>query len=269
MAVSGELAAQLACLAPREVLKKALTEGLTAWKNGKIPPGETVPLGELARDGTWSYASAIAQQLAATYGWDAATVAHEIISIMPQAVAWDVRGVAAHLGTLALPLVVTAPTPGWLTLTLTDQAIAHWLTGLLSLAAGVATLPLAAGPSPEQRGHWPLCDRLQLSLPLLLQWSHARCWTRGAGGEGAVGRSPLTVASPRWTATAPRPCHDLLAQVIRTVDRLAAVPTGGKPWLRQGYMLAQAVYDFEAAVPQGAIAGLAAPAQVAVESTLT
>lgn len=158
---------------------------------------------------------------------------------------------------------------GWMTLTLTPVGIIQWL----QQAAAIAAAPLAveqALPIPSlqtQPYHHPLSQRLQISLPLLLQFCHCWCcnWLShlvsppSTPSTEAKLAATLALALPFSEAEKPYPLRTygtLLPTVIQVTDRLAQGAISSEGCLKQAGTLAEAVYTFQAAVPIAQISRL-------------
>ncbi|MEM1308351.1 MAG: hypothetical protein AAGF98_02425 [Cyanobacteria bacterium P01_H01_bin.153] len=217
---------------------------------------------KVTEDGSYCYKSAIAHQLAATRVQDAATLAQHLADGMAAYVG-DVGGSAPGQDDFA---AITAdlrvqPTPqGGLVLTLSPLGLAAWQQEWLQSSlppTDMADEAAAAIAQLVNRGNWPLGDRLQLSLPMLLQWAYGRCHT----WQQALERSPTnsqpqavgaSMSRPLIDAMASSPAgmdgaltHQLLPAVMQGLDQMAAHAGAPQVCLRQGYRLAEHVYHID------------------------
>lgn len=248
MTVKTPLTGELEQLSLRILLQKALSRYLSIALPEPLGAEERVALSQLqvTDEFQYQYVSAIAHQLAATQGTTAANLAPQLAAGMT---AYFAPPIGPAGGAAIASGLQVQPTPtGWLILTLSAAGLAAWLQNWQ--ASPLLTLDPAAGsvtPLAPLAGHWPLCERLQLSLPMLLQWAYARCqtWQQALGeGRGDERRSRLP-AGP--LSDLPEITRVLLPTSIQGLDQIAA--RGGAPqvWVRQGYGLAAQVYRCEAA----------------------
>lgn len=161
---------------------------------------------------------------------------------------------------LAANMHIVATPQGWLTLTLSDVGISTWLALIADRIPQGAhdRFPSRFGqpptPPPSNR---VLCDRLRLSLPALLTWTHERCaiklremeiLDRQENSASSLGRqSSFTNVAAYGAPTASAPHIPLLKSAIHATDSLAVRPLQAQTWWRQGYALSDAAYRFDAA----------------------
>jgi len=232
---SPAIEAWLVTVSPKTRLQSILARSCPAGRDRG--GARAIPLSDLqiGATGAYQYQSAIAHPLAAAQGQPVFPVA--------QAIA---QHLTAHGSTipdiLATGLVVRALPTGSLELTLAPEGVAGWWRqcgpGTWPAVTPVMAMADPSGPSP---GQWPLSERLQVSLPTLLQWAYSRC-RRWLAAE------PSTAALP---SVAPLPRLDPLTATLQPVlmrcwDDLATQAQAPKRWQRSGYALAQAIYTLEA-----------------------
>ncbi|MEM7648375.1 MAG: hypothetical protein AAF283_04315 [Cyanobacteria bacterium P01_A01_bin.70] len=127
--------------------------------------------------------------------------------------------------------------------TLSSEGLQGWLQQWLQ--SSMPALLTAEEALPAQgSGHWPLCDRLQLSLSMLLQWADARCQQWQAEWASPVPSSAMVrvavdplVVDAVWIF--------LLPTVMHSLDQLAAGPLTRQLGQRVGYRLATRVYELD------------------------
>ncbi|MEL6383081.1 MAG: hypothetical protein AAFQ89_11640 [Cyanobacteria bacterium J06626_18] len=262
---SGDLSDTLAQIAAKSVLKKTLLDKKeAAYERLPLLPG-TFPL--TASSGEkypLVYRSAIALEQVALSTIDAEALAQQWVEVLMERD--DLAGAAPPA--IAIPWIVDADAQGWLVISLTDAWISRWLQVLHSrsrvyLAGMRNTDSSLASPDLGTVLHTlsrrPLCTQLALSLPMLLQFTHACCcyWLseRCASGpptQNSIGDSPVVEApeiSGEWSSQSPGACHELLRAIAQALDIMAEQRGDRATCLRQGYRLAEAVYTFQAAIP--------------------
>lgn len=270
----------------KAVLKKILleifieiTKTTDASADQKILAGRGFPLGGVISSAErFGYPSAIATRLAAQKSQNAILLAHYLAELFQNYFCHSANELEATERAIAQNLQVTANDRGWLTMTLADQGIIAWLNLLKSVE-----LPAPAHQdwqyslSRLQKHHFPLCDRLKLSLPALLGWADARCGTLITQAKQTKGANchppepPLALSANRnchWTSQAPPACHDLLKAVIQAIDGWADKSGTGAAALQQGYAVAAAVYAFDAAMPIATVKTRSPLIQATIWSTL-
>jgi hypothetical protein len=228
--------AWLVTVSPKTRLQTLLARSCPAGGDRGWPT--PIPLSDLhiRATGVYQYRSAIAYPVAAAQGQPVFPVAQAIAQQFTAQGRTIPDILATALGVQALPT-------GSLELTLAPVAVAGWWR-----QCGQGTWPAAtpAMAMPDHllssQGHWPLGDRLQVSLPTLLQWAYSRC-------QRWLEEADLTTAAP--TPVAPTPPLDPLTAALQPVlmgcwDDLATQAQEPKRWQRSGYALAQAIYALEA-----------------------
>ncbi|MEM1291066.1 MAG: hypothetical protein AAGH67_06320 [Cyanobacteria bacterium P01_H01_bin.162] len=286
MKLSDDVVNWVANLAPRILLQKALLYNLTATADFQASLIKSFPLSGLIVPVPvgYQYQSAIAHSLAATDTRDADTLAHHLAQAIAGSISTQSGGDSSAVVTLMRGLQLQATGQGYLLITLAPEAIAGWLQHVHDAPA--PTVIRAIGDEPRatlEIGSWPLCDRLHLSLPMLLQWAYSRCATwlgqlasldadiktnywslhRLMATESFRGHSRNS-SSTHDTLTG----HLLLPTLMRALDQMATRPQV-KTGLGQGYAIAAAIYEFDAATPLGRFQHLSVPARVNHWSTLT
>ncbi|NEQ44797.1 MAG: hypothetical protein F6K00_15030 [Leptolyngbya sp. SIOISBB] len=235
----------LARNSPKQLLQKALLATLkkTLTSLPWSPDFCTLSLSDLqvVAGRHWQYESAIAHPLAAMLGTDATTLAPRLATEMTAGLAHQ------NPAAIATGLQSEVNSADRLTFILSSEGLQGWLHHWLhSSLPALLTVEEEPQPHSEARsGNWPLCDRLQLSLPMLLQWADTRCqqWQAECspmGQSSAMARSavdPLVVDAV-WTF--------LLPAVMHGLDQLAAGPLTSKTGQRVGYRLAVRVYELDA-----------------------
>ncbi|NER82989.1 MAG: hypothetical protein F6K42_26225 [Leptolyngbya sp. SIO1D8] len=274
-------------LSVKTVLKKSLFNTTEA----AIPnfPGNLAkfPLTTSSRHASICYRSAIALKLAASEPSKAKAIANQFIEVTK---GWeDVKFFPE------VPKAITntpqgrlqADAQGWITLTLSEAGIAAWLQGLndFPLARELEQIGSVGSPQMDRLRSLPLCSRLQLSLPLLLQFGHVRCcaWLRyrdetdhrvssdqrGVDDEGddqSLAWRELPATQWGWSDKSPSACYQLLQAIVQAVDTMADQSGEPTTCLRQGYVLVEAIYAFQSAIPLGTIYDLPAEIQVSIWS---
>jgi len=242
------LTTELATVSLRMLLQKSLSHYLHTQGAKARFDREAVPLSSLQVSGEldYQYESAIAHALAATDALEAVTLAPQLAADLMAAFA-EADQATSLVGAIATGLRVHATPQGWLTLTVLPAGLTawrqHWLQAPLPALAGAG----AISAMPDLKGHWPLCDRLQLSLPMVLQWAHVRCqtWQQQLADHRAT-KPPLTAP---WVTDEVLPGRlrvDLLPAVIQALDQMAARAGETPACIRQGYVLAEQVYRYDA-----------------------
>lgn len=228
-------------IAPKILLQKALLPSLPI--EFAPPPGRAASglLNDLKMPPArpYQYESAIAHQLAAPHRQAAVTLAAQLAPRLTAA--WA----DGSTDEIAAGLVAQATSGGWLTFSLSSVSVATWLGRWLDYELP-PTLPTPSVMSANP-GQWPLCDRLRLSLPMVLQWAHARCqsWQEddlasSVGAIAGVGR-PAPISDDLGDFST-----QLVTTVMRGLDWLAT--RSGQPQTAQqvSYLMAQTIYDLEA-----------------------
>lgn len=241
----------------REMLKRSLINGFDIAVPDLLPMPDPLPLGQVTWiDGTpgqCRYPSAIAHRIAARQGQDAMAVAHQLARGLAGN-SWPRCRLSQGEGEIPLDQVSVQVTPqGWLLFTLSSLAIARWQQHWhrFTVPSGMPITALQQSPAlaGAKRGAFPLCDRLSLSLPMLLQWAYGRCgrWLE-TGDAGLVGDGEKTGAPPAIAAVEDSAVclHRLLPVVIAAIDQVAAHRGRIETGLRQGYAIAAAIYDVDA-----------------------
>jgi hypothetical protein len=261
------------------MLQKILVEHLSSAAIAAEMAGRNFPLSYLSTHEGVTYTSAIAPMIDAHQSQEAVTLANQLAIRLRSSLRDATKQAQTGSRAIADYLQVEANHRGWLKLTLAEPGIAVWLDSLQSINTSKLTevsvaplLPLLA----VKRSSFPLCDRLQLSLPMLLKWAYARCHTLIETAQPLVSsaawptnRTALAHQSwQSWTNESPAPCHELLKAAIQVADYLAAQPADDKTFLNQGYALASAMYRFDAALPTVTIRRQNPAIQVAMCSTL-
>ena len=230
---------------PKRLLQAALCNALqnvvTGWP--KSLDFATLSLSDLQVTvaGHWQYESAIAQQLAARLPADTRMLGPQLAA---EITAWSAPAAPV---TIATGLKATVNSAGRLTFTLSSEGrqawLQHWLQSPWPEMLLVPETPPAHSESCA--GEWPLCDRLQLSLPMLLQWADVRCQRWQA--DWSPNTKPPVIVIPE---TAPQRVDVmltfLLPTVMRGLDQLANDSSAAKTGKRVGYCLAVRVYELEA-----------------------
>ncbi|MEM6434786.1 MAG: hypothetical protein AAF773_13190 [Cyanobacteria bacterium P01_D01_bin.115] len=284
MKLSDDVVNWVANLAPRILLQKALLYNLTATADFQSSLIKSFPLSGLIVPVPvgYQYQSAIAHSLTATDTRDAATLAHHLAQAIAQSISPQSGSDRSAVAILMPGLQLQVTRQGYLLITLAPAAIAHWLQHVgnapappVIRAEGCAPLPVLGG------GSWPLCDRLHLSLPMLLQWAYSRCATfLGQLVSAGVDINPnqTTHQSPAIDLTRVH-SHNLFAThdtwtghllwptLMRALDQMATRPQV-KTALGQGYAIAAAVYQFDAAIRLSHLPTLPEPEQLHHGSTL-
>ena len=263
MKLSDDVVNWVANLAPRILLQKALLCNLTPTADFQTSLIKSFPLSGLVIPVPvgYQYQSAIAHSLAATDTRNAATLAHQLAQAIAQSLSIQSGSDQSVTPAITRDLQLQATEQGYLLITLSPAAIIGWLQHAIDAPA--PTVIRAVGDEPratlEDRS-WPLCDRLHLSLPMLLQWAYSRCatwlgqlasldadintndWeTHGHQGTDLI-RSCRSNALPTHDTLTE---HLLLPTLMRALDQMATRPQV-KTGLGQGYAIAAAVYQFDA-----------------------
>lgn len=237
------------------------------------PPVDNFPLGDLSIDSGMKYSSPIALLLAARSSQDSATLAHCLKQKLQSALHSTQRCVDEAVLQLAHELSVAVDNQDWLTVTVSEQGLARWLWEFTAMPVAPKSLPHSATLSaPNLQTSFPLCDRLQLSLRMLLQWAYIRCdrWLRAINvalqqrADERFSVKPLkSFSQSRWGLNdCPLAAQALLYELVKVLDHISDHPQDIKNGLRQGYTLAAAVYAFDAAMPLAAVARWPQSAQV-------
>lgn len=258
--VLGNFTDTLTQIAVKAVLKKTLFNQTQFIGQGSPTTAQEVALTAVGGDTLLSYRSAIARQLSSDSLETATTLAQTLVERFAQTCQDSPSPAAMPLGAIADDWICQVQDSGWMTCTLSDPGIATWLAHLSELTVPPPPPAAAAPPWPESWPQWPLCAQLHLSLPMVLHFEHARCaaWIR----QG-------TVAPPwGWTRQSPPPCHDLLRAIAHALDTMADQQGEPKTCLRQGYLLAEAVYAFQAALPYATLSTYSAPVQSTIWTLL-
>ena len=285
MKLSDDVVNWVANLAPRILLQKALLYNLTATADFQTSLIKSFPLSGLIVPVPvgYQYQSAIAHSLATIDTRDAVTLAHQLADQISQNISSQSGDDRSGTPAITRGLQLQATRQGYLLITLSPAAIAGWLQHLQEAPA--PTVIRAIGDEPRatlEGGSWPLCDRLHLSLPMLLQWAYRRCaiWLDQLASLDA--NIKTNDWKPHWHPTTDltrshsrnsSSTHDtltghlLLPTLMRALDQMATrqqVKTG----LGQGYAIAAAVYQFDAETPLGHLQHLSVQARVNHWSTL-
>ncbi|MGD1931868.1 MAG: hypothetical protein ACFB12_23475 [Leptolyngbyaceae cyanobacterium] len=284
MKLSDDVVNWVANLAPRILLQKALLYNLTATADFQTSLIESFPLSGLIVPVPvgYQYQSAIAHSLTATDTRDAATLAHHLAQAIAQSISTQSGGDRSAVAILMPGLQLQATRQGYLLITLAPEAITHWLQHVgnapappMICAEGCEPLPISGG------GSWPLCDRLHLSLPMLLQWAYSRCatWLGQLASPDAdikpnqTTRRPPAIDFTRVHSHNSFSTHDTLTghllwpTLMRALDQMAARPQV-KTGLGQGYAIAAAVYQFDAETRLSHLPTLLEPERLHHGSTL-
>ena len=279
-------------IAIKAVSKRLLFDALKASIASTPVTLANFPIAALKGNWPITYRCAIALKLAASESIAASTIANQLVEVIRGQ--QDVKffpGVSGQFLS-ALPWVVHADDQGWILLTLCDQGIADWLAYLNELtlfpssnqseqseqsAPNETNIPNQSGAAfrTEAFPRGLLCSQLQLSLPMLLQFGHARCcaWLRHAD-PASYREQPLPFTSEQppvgipwgWSSDSPIPCHTLLCAIVQVLDTLADRRGDRTTCLRQGYVLVEAIYTFQAMMPLGTIHTLPTTDQIAIWS---
>ena len=284
MKLSDDVVNWVANLAPRILLQKALLYNLTATADFQTSLIKSFPLSGLIVPVPvgYQYQSAIAHSLAATDTRDAATLAHHLAQAIARRISTQSGGDSSAVAILMPGLQLQVTRQGYLLITLAPEAISGWLQHVHDAPA----LPMICTEGCEPLlvstgGSWPLCDRLHLSLPMLLQWAYSRCatWLGQLVSKDAdinpnqTTHQPPAIYLPRVHSRNLFSTHDTLTghllwpTLMRALDQMATrqqVKTG----LGQGYAIAAAVYQFDAAIRLSHLPTLPEPEQLHHRSTL-
>ncbi len=227
--------AWLLTVSPRARLQTILALSWSDQDDRWPPP--SIPLSglQIRATGAYRYRSAIAHPLAAAQAQPVFPVA--------QAIAQQFTAQGRTIpDSIATGLVAQALPTGSLELTLSPVGIATWWRQCSQGAWPAATLAMAiTDHRRSSQGPWPLGDRLQVSLPTLLQWADRRC------RRWSVDAPPTATPTP----VVPTPRLDPLTAALQPVlmrgwDDLATQAQEPKRWQQSAYELAQAIYQLEA-----------------------
>ncbi len=285
---SGDLSDTVTQIAAKSVLKKTLFDKAVAAS--RCPPilSDTFPLtSSLGEKYPLTYRSAIALKQAALEKLgksDAATLAKQWVKALTQSD--DAAEIASSA--IAVPWIVDADAQGWITIAPTDSWISGWLHNLNHCSLGCLTETRDSSSSSASAAidtvltdlsKRRLCAQLALSLPMLLQFAHAYCcyWlserlaVTPSGSDLVLNRSALQL--PReiiwsWSSQSPIPCRKLLQAVVYALDTMADQQGNCTTCLRQGYTLAAAVYDFQAAIPLATVQTFSPDIQLSIGSLI-
>ena len=283
---SGGLSDTLAQVAVKRVLKKTLLDKFVTLSNFDLPTPVDFPLTEFSSSkAPLAYRSAIALQQAAASSVDIETLAQKWgevltsqVNTLPIAQTSDRSLTTAHWH-------AEVESQGWLIITLTDLGITTWLQVWNNLVWHNSILPFTV-PLEQERlqlpaklTRLPLCGQLRLSLPMLLQFAHACCghWLQQVKTLQQADSWPSyeterehTSSNPiwEWSSQSPIACHTLLQRVVRAIDMMAAQAGDPTTCLRQGYIIAEAVYNFQATIPLATVHTWPPESQVSVWSTV-
>ena len=284
MKLSDDVVNWVANLAPRILLQKALLYNLTATADFQTSLIKSFPLSGLIVPVPvgYQYQSAIAHSLAAMDTRDADTLAHHLAQAIAGSISTQSGGDSSAVVTLMRGLQLQATGQGYLLITLAPEAIASWLQHVHDAPA----LPMICTEGCEPLlvstgGSWPLCDRLHLSLPMLLQWAYSRCATwlgQLVSKDADINPNQTThqlpeIDLPRVHSRNLFSTHDTLTghllwpTLMRALDQMATRPQV-KTGLGQGYAIAAAVYHFDAAIRLSHLPTLPDPERLHHGSTL-
>ena len=245
------LAAELLQLSLRTLLQKALLHCLSTGWPERLELKERVALSQLqvSEEFQYQYVSAIAHQLAVTRPVPAATLAPQLAAHLTTGFTPSTAR-QAGVGAIAAGLQAQPTAEGGLVLTLSSAGLAAWLQ-IWEDSPWLTLCPSPISSPPTIAGNWPLCDRLQLSLPMLLQWGYARCHSWHQIIRGLPAYAPRSSRPALSTSALPPVTQPLLPTVIQAVDQMAARSGASSVCLRQGYRLAAQIYRCDAGVVQG------------------
>ncbi|MDB9528918.1 hypothetical protein PN498_23195 [Oscillatoria sp. CS-180] len=235
---------------------------------------ERISVSDLITRETIGYRSAIALALATSLGADPVAVSLQLVDILRVTVP-PILFQPADAQALTQYISINSNDQGWLTLSITDEGIAAWLRSVNTLSVKLPAIEMPQTFPPYQ-GRLPLCDRLKLSFPMLIQWTQTRCnyWLERSemlisqsckDSHQYDARSTLVSA---WTHASPVACHALLHTTIRAVDTLATQKRETTAYLRQGYALCEALYQLDAAITTTMFKNQTLPIQTSLQQTI-
>jgi len=248
MTLEIRLATQLATVSLRTLLQKSLSQYLhTHWARVRLA-GAAVPLSRLqvSDAADFQYESAIAHVLASTQAQAADTLAPQLAADITVYFA-QAKPVASPEWAIAAGLQVQATPQGWLILTVSAAGLTAWQQHWRQIP--LPTPDLADGQTiATLSGNWPLCDRLQLSLPMLLQWAYARCqtWQQEQAQQTDQRAAALPTSQAGTEAGRDGVVGGLLPAAIQALDQMAARAGEPTSCVRQGYVLAEQIYRYDA-----------------------
>ncbi|MEM9119122.1 MAG: hypothetical protein AAGD09_14745 [Cyanobacteria bacterium P01_F01_bin.56] len=238
------LDAWLIAQSPKQLLQKALLQSMqTVFTNWPGPlDGRAGFLSDIKVTvaGHYQYESAIAHRWAATLTDAAVTLAPRLATEITAFFACQ------SPTTIATDLTSHANSAGWLTFTLSPEGLQVWLEQWLSSPLPAISRAVEGDTimHRETRPHeWPLCDRLRLSLPMLLQWAYGRCqrWQTEFLTFGEPARGVRETAPQDIDAIFAK----LLLTVIHSLDQLASSPPTNQTRCRVSYRLAASIYELD------------------------
>lgn len=278
MRTSENLANLLAAISLKGMLKEALFLRLEAV-GIRLPLNHEIPIKKIDCELEVLYSSAITLALAAKSSEKPGLLADRLaqertMSSFTEASFANPRAKIAH------SVSIRHASDGWLILFLCDQGIAWWLWSVNTLSANILSAVSPSGSQIhcqtamiESATATPLCQQLKLSVPMLLHWAYARCNARLCQATAISkpffdSHSQSGTANFTWSSESPIVCHELLHSIISAIDNLVAKSDSSKTSIYHGYLLAEAIYRFDAAVSVSACKAMSTQCQQSVWSLL-
>jgi hypothetical protein len=278
MELSGNFVTLIDSISLRAALQEILLNGLAA--TGIVEPLTIAnfPLSHLGDRSGVSYTSAIAPMIAAKLSLNSVVLAQQLAQALPLCLQRQPPldqaepAIAPHIN-------ISSTAQGWLTVFLTAPGVTVWLEHVNALnLAQVAPPRLPSGPDTVWLDQFPLCDRLHVSLPLLLAWAYTRCQTLLSHAELETSPEPVPAIPGVLPPSLPLNTQldeipdvggDLLKALIRAVDTIAKHAKSRRAIGRQGYQVAEAIYAFDAGMSIMAVDRLPSRQQLRIRQTLT